>query len=190
MQTGRGMNCSLLASSKSSLLANVTLTSEYFVLQFICYRRLLIRLIWLQVRPLNSRNYYVMGSSHENPVNHTEIKWLSCWKVFTRVVKLKNYWFFFYKRSKCFSFAVLFCDDKRLSGVCCHAVYSLFFGCQHSFPHPSVLLSVSQGLEIWKLHFPNAFAFKVLDVISFCQCIHVRFCRWEEKVVFFFSSSI
>lgn len=69
----RRVNCSLSASSNPAFLSIVTFTSEYYnVLHFICYRMLSIRLMWLKVRPLNSRNYYVMGSTHGNPVNHRD----------------------------------------------------------------------------------------------------------------------
>lgn len=125
-------------------------------------------------RPLNSRNYYVMGSTRENAVNHTDWGNFAA-KYLQELSNLKiNYLFFLHKAGK---FLIAWWGYREYAAVqskVCFLAASI-----HS--HILLCYSVLEELELWKLHFPNAFALKV---ISFCQCIYARFRRWEEKVSF------
>lgn len=78
---------------------------------------------FIKRRPLNSRIFTIlcneMGSSHENLLYHTEVRWLSRGKVLKRVVELKDELrIFLLDKDKCLNFASLFSDDKWLLIVC------------------------------------------------------------------------
>lgn len=127
-------------------------------------------------RPLSSGNYYVMGSTRENAVNHTDWGNFAA-KYLQELSNLKiNYLVFLYKAGK---FLISWGDYREYAAVpaeVCFLAASI-----HS--HILLCYSVLQELELWKLHFPNAFDFKV---IPFCQCVHARFRRWEEKAALLF----
>lgn len=78
---------------------------------------------FVKTRPLNSRIFSIicneMGSSHENLLYHTEIRWLSRGKVLKRVVELKDELrIFLLDKDKSSQFACFFSDDKWLLIVC------------------------------------------------------------------------
>lgn len=94
-----------------------------------------------------------------------------------------------FRLQKCFSIALLFCDDRRLSGVCCP------WGLQSVFWQPAltpislcVMLSLchrdwTYGNYISQTPLPSRFWMSFLSARVFMW----DFCRWEEKVVLFFS---
>jgi len=79
---------------------------------------------YIKARPLNSRIFSIlcneMGSTHENLLYYTPVRWLSRGKVLSRVVELKDELRIFFTEKQNFSskFKDFFYDEKWLSLVC------------------------------------------------------------------------
>lgn len=148
----------------------------YNILQLVGDRRWLVRLTWWKVIPFNRRHYYVMQSSRENPINCQETVIILLGSIHRSFTTEKLIAIFLLQERQVFLNCLPFpWGWDTIRGTLLRGPQS--FVSQHSPPQLCVWLSLSvvQGPELWEWCLPYSFAFKVLDVLSFCWYMQVRF---------------